>query len=182
MSLCENSAAKLGDDVLHSFHGSRLVAHGIAIDALHETRKDVPCSDLDKSIETVRPEFADDLRPQDRSVHLANQSFAHVARLVNPGGIDVAIEGHRQLLKVELAQSRRKTLKDVTELERKKAVELDKEQGQLIRDYAKKSGKLQIFDLTPQQMKVLQDAMKPVHDKFADIVPTKWIEEIKKMK
>ena len=75
-----------------------------------------------------------------------------------------------------------KTLKDVTELERKKAVELDKEQGQLIRDYAKKSGKLQIFDLTPQQMKVLQDAMKPVHDKFADIVPTKWIEEIKKMK
>ena len=75
-----------------------------------------------------------------------------------------------------------KTLKDVTELERKKAVELDKEQGQLIRDYAKKSGKLQIFDLTPQQMKVLQNAMKPVHDKFADIVPTKWIEEIKKMK
>lgn len=75
-----------------------------------------------------------------------------------------------------------KILTEVTALEREKAVELDKEQGQLIRDYAKKSGKLQIFDLTPQQMKVLQDAMKPVHDKFSDVVPTKWIEEIKKMK
>jgi C4-dicarboxylate-binding protein DctP len=75
-----------------------------------------------------------------------------------------------------------KTLTDVTVLERKKAVELDKEQGQLIRDYAKKSGKLRIYDLTPAQTAALQKAMKPVHDKFADVVPTKWVEEIKKMK
>jgi C4-dicarboxylate-binding protein DctP len=75
-----------------------------------------------------------------------------------------------------------KILTEVTALEREKAVELDKEQEQLIRDYAKKSGRLQIFDLTPKQMKVLQDAMKPVHDKFADVVPIKWINAIKKMK
>ena len=75
-----------------------------------------------------------------------------------------------------------KTLKDVTALEREKAIELDKEQGQLIRDYAKKSGKLKIYDLTPAQTAALQKAMKPVHDKFADVVPTKWIEEIKQMK
>jgi len=73
-------------------------------------------------------------------------------------------------------------LKEVTAEERKKALELDKEQGALIREYAKKSGKLQIFDLTPAQTKELQKAMKPVHDKFADVVPTKWIEAVKKMK
>jgi C4-dicarboxylate-binding protein DctP len=75
-----------------------------------------------------------------------------------------------------------KIMKEVTAEERKKALELDKEQGALIRDYAKQSGKLQIFDLTPAQMKELQAAMKPVHDKFADVVPTKWINAVKKMK
>ncbi|MGD9367504.1 MAG: DctP family TRAP transporter solute-binding subunit [Desulfobacteraceae bacterium] len=75
-----------------------------------------------------------------------------------------------------------KTLKDITALEREKAIELDKKQGQLIRDYAKKSGKLKIYELTPAQTAALQKTMKPVHDKFSDVVPTKWIQEIKKMK
>jgi C4-dicarboxylate-binding protein DctP len=75
-----------------------------------------------------------------------------------------------------------KILTEVTALERQKAVELDKEQGELIREYAKKSGKLEIFDLTPEQTAALQKAMKPVHDKFADVVPPKWIEAIKAMK
>ncbi|MFH2220469.1 MAG: DctP family TRAP transporter solute-binding subunit [Pseudomonadota bacterium] len=75
-----------------------------------------------------------------------------------------------------------KILMEVTAEERKKAVELDKEQGDLIREYAKMSGKLQILDLTPAQMKELQTAMKPVHYKFPDVVPTKWIDEIKNMK
>ena len=73
-------------------------------------------------------------------------------------------------------------LTEVTVLERQKAIELDKEQGTLIREYAQKSGRLQIFDLTPAQTAELQKAMKPVHDKFSDVVPTKWINEIKKMK
>ena len=63
-----------------------------------------------------------------------------------------------------------------------KAIELDKTQSALIRDYAKKSGRLTIYDLTAAQTAELQKAMKPVHDKFADVVPTKWINEIKKMK
>ena len=75
-----------------------------------------------------------------------------------------------------------KIMKDVTKLEREKALELDKEQGSLIREYAKKSGKLEIFDLTKEQTKELQKAMKPVHDKFADVVPPKWVDSIKKMK
>ncbi len=73
-------------------------------------------------------------------------------------------------------------LTEVTVLERQKALELDKEQGTLIRDYAKKSGRLQIFDLTPEQTDGLQKAMEPVHNKFSDVVPTKWINEIKMMK
>jgi len=52
----------------------------------------------------------------------------------------------------------------------------------LIRDYAKKSKRLKIYDLDPAQTAELQKAMKPVHDKFSDVVPTKWINEIKKMK
>jgi C4-dicarboxylate-binding protein DctP len=85
-------------------------------------------------------------------------------------------------LPADVQQTITKILKEVTALEREKATELDKEQGQLIRDYAKKSGKLEIFDLKPAQAAELQKAMKPVHDKFADVVPTKWIEAIKKMK
>jgi C4-dicarboxylate-binding protein DctP len=73
-------------------------------------------------------------------------------------------------------------LTEVTVLERQKALELDKEQGTLIRDYAKKSGRLQIFDLTPEQTDGLQKAMEPVHNKFSGVVPTKWINEIKMMK
>ncbi len=75
-----------------------------------------------------------------------------------------------------------KILTEVTVLERQKAIELDKEQGILIREYAKKSGRLEIFDLTPAQTAELQKAMEPVHDKFSDVVPTKWINAIKKMK
>lgn len=71
---------------------------------------------------------------------------------------------------------------EVTVLERQKAIELDKEQGTLIRDYAKKSDRLEIFDLNSAQTAELQKAMKPVHDKFADVVPPKWIKEIKMMK
>jgi C4-dicarboxylate-binding protein DctP len=74
-----------------------------------------------------------------------------------------------------------KILTEVTALERQKAIELDQEQGQLIREYAERSGKLKIFDLTPEQTTELQEAMKPVHDKFADVVPTKWIEKIRAM-
>ena len=75
-----------------------------------------------------------------------------------------------------------KILKEVTDLERQKAIELDKEQSTLIRAYAKKSKRLKIYDLTPAQTAELQKAMQPVHDKFSDVVPTKWINEIKKMK
>jgi len=98
-------------------------------------------------------------------------------------------------LPADVQETISKILKEVTDLERQKAIELDKEQGTLIRAYAKKSKRrtlirayakkskrLKIYDLTPAQTAELQKAMQPVHDKFSDVVPTKWINEIKKMK
>jgi C4-dicarboxylate-binding protein DctP len=81
----------------------------------------------------------------------------------------------------DIQASLSKILKEVTEKVREKAVELDKEQAALIRDYAKKSGKLQIFDLNPAQVKALQDAVTPVHNQFTDVVPAAWIKKIKNM-
>ncbi len=85
-------------------------------------------------------------------------------------------------LPADIQKTISKILTEVTAEARMKAVELDKKQSALIRDYAKKSGRLKIYDLTAAQTAELQKAMKPVHDKFADVVPTKWINQIKKMK
>jgi len=74
-----------------------------------------------------------------------------------------------------------KILREVTVKVREKAVELDKEQAALIRAYAKKSGKLEIFDLNAAQIKALQDAVTPVHNQFSDVVPAAWIKKIKSM-
>lgn len=85
-------------------------------------------------------------------------------------------------LPADIQKTISKILTEVTAEARMKAIELDKKQSALIRDYAQKSGRLTIFDLTPAQTAALQKAMKPVHDKFADVVPTKWVEQVKMMK
>ena len=85
-------------------------------------------------------------------------------------------------LPADIQKTISKILKEVTAEARMKAIELDQKQSALIRDYAKKSGRLKIFDLTAAQTAALQKAMKPVHDQFADVVPTKWINQVKKMK
>ena len=74
-----------------------------------------------------------------------------------------------------------KILVEVTAEVRKKAVELDEKYAAQIRDYAKKGGKLQIFELNADQIKALQKAVSPVHSQFTDIVPAAWIEKIKGM-
>jgi C4-dicarboxylate-binding protein DctP len=79
----------------------------------------------------------------------------------------------------DIQASLSKILMEVTEKEREKAVELDKEQAALIRDYAKKSGKLRIIDLTAAQKNALQKAVTQVHNQFSDVVPASWIKTIK---
>ncbi|NOX32374.1 MAG: DctP family TRAP transporter solute-binding subunit [Deltaproteobacteria bacterium] len=81
----------------------------------------------------------------------------------------------------DIQASLSKILREVTEKVREKAVELDREQSALIRAYAKKSGKLEIFDLNAAQVKALQDAVAPVYNQFTDVVPPSWIKKIKSM-
>ncbi|WP_457553953.1 DctP family TRAP transporter solute-binding subunit [Desulfobacula sp.] len=81
----------------------------------------------------------------------------------------------------DIQASLSKILREVTVKVREKAVELDKKQAALIRDYAKTSGRLEIFDLTAAQTKELQDAVTPVHNQFSEVVPASWIKKIKNM-
>ena len=73
-------------------------------------------------------------------------------------------------------------LKQVTMDERKKALELNESQMAKIKEYAKQSGKLQIYTLNPQEKAVMQKALEPVHKANPDVIPNRWIDEIYKMK
>jgi len=73
-------------------------------------------------------------------------------------------------------------LKEVTLDERKKALELNRNQMAKIKEFAKASGKLAIYTLNPQEKAVMQKSLEPVHKANPDVIPTRWIEEIYKMK
>jgi C4-dicarboxylate-binding protein DctP len=70
---------------------------------------------------------------------------------------------------------------EVTREERKKAMEMNEDDLAKIKDYAQKTGKLKIHELTPQEKAVMQKAMEPVHKMFPQFIPAKWIDEIYKM-
>jgi hypothetical protein len=70
----------------------------------------------------------------------------------------------------------------VTLEERKKALELNETQGKKIKEYAKTSGKLEIYTLNTDEKAVMQKALEPVHKANPDIIPVRWIDEIYKMK
>ncbi|MEW6670060.1 MAG: DctP family TRAP transporter solute-binding subunit [Thermodesulfobacteriota bacterium] len=73
-------------------------------------------------------------------------------------------------------------MKEVTMAERNMAMELNNKQMALIKEYAKKSGKLQIHELNDQEMAAMQKALEPVHKKMPDIIPVSWIDQIYQMK
>ncbi len=73
-------------------------------------------------------------------------------------------------------------LKQVTMDERKKALELNESQMAKIKEYAKASGKLDIYTLNPEEKAVMQKALEPVHKANPEIIPDRWIEAIYKMK
>jgi len=70
---------------------------------------------------------------------------------------------------------------EVTLEVRKKAQELDIQQSELIRAYAKIHDHPGITTLNESQKKMLQKAMIPVYQKFSCIVPERWISRIKNM-
>lgn len=82
----------------------------------------------------------------------------------------------------DIRSSLEKILKEVTMDERKKALELNQKQMALIKDFAKRSGKLNIYELNASEKKVMQKALEPVHKMTPDIIPNNWIEQIYKMK
>ena len=71
---------------------------------------------------------------------------------------------------------------EVTLEERKKALELNVSQMAKIEEYAKKSGRLQIYTLNADEMAVMQKALGPVHKMTPDIIPVEWIDQIYQMK
>jgi C4-dicarboxylate-binding protein DctP len=62
----------------------------------------------------------------------------------------------------------KQALDEATEKERKWAIELDKSQFAKIKEYADKTGKLEITVLTPEQIAELKRVMEGIYPKFYD--------------
>ena len=73
-------------------------------------------------------------------------------------------------------------MKEVTIAERKQAMDLNVGDMEKIREYAKDTGKLEIYELNAEEKAAMKDALMPVHKMFPDVVPIKWLEEIYQMK
>ena len=71
-----------------------------------------------------------------------------------------------------------KAMKDATAKERIWAKELNNEQLQKIREYAKKTGKLEIDTLTPQQRALWVKKLRSIYPKFYDTIGKDLIEEV----
>ncbi|WP_457606822.1 TRAP transporter substrate-binding protein [Nitratifractor sp.] len=68
----------------------------------------------------------------------------------------------------DLKAAVKQAMKEATAKEREYAVELDKSQFAKIEEYAKKTGKLQITRLTPEQISVMKKAMEKIYPEFYD--------------
>ena len=57
-------------------------------------------------------------------------------------------------------------MKEATAKEREYAQELDQEQFNLIKEYAKKTGKLEIIELTPEQKAAWREKVSEIYPEF----------------
>jgi len=71
----------------------------------------------------------------------------------------------------------KKAFKEATQKERIWAKELNKQQLKIIENYAKKSGKLKISTLTPQQRKVWEQKLRKIYPKFYNAIGEDLIKE-----
>jgi C4-dicarboxylate-binding protein DctP len=74
----------------------------------------------------------------------------------------------------------RQAMEEATEKERQWAEELNQEQLQKIREYAQKTGKLEIISLTPEQRKVWEKQLKSIYPKFYSTIGKDLIEKVEK--
>ncbi len=68
----------------------------------------------------------------------------------------------------ELQKNVLQAMKEATEKEREYAQDLNTKQFNLIKDYADKTGKLKIHNLSAEQIQVWRDAVSPIYSKFYD--------------
>jgi C4-dicarboxylate-binding protein DctP len=68
----------------------------------------------------------------------------------------------------DLQDATKQAMKEATAKEREFAAELDKKQLGLIEEYAKKTGKLKIYTMTPEQTEAWKKAVSPIYSKFYD--------------
>ncbi|MBD3840764.1 MAG: TRAP transporter substrate-binding protein [Campylobacterales bacterium] len=71
-------------------------------------------------------------------------------------------------LPADLQANVKQAIKEATAKERQLAAKLDQEQFELIKEYAKASGKLEIHHLNALQTKAWKDAVSPIYAKFYD--------------
>jgi len=62
----------------------------------------------------------------------------------------------------------KQAMKEATAKERELAAQLNKEQLALIEDYAKKTGKLHIYTMSPEQTRAWEEVERPIYKKFYD--------------
>ena len=74
----------------------------------------------------------------------------------------------------------KEAMKEATEKERQWAQELNQQQLAKIREYAKKTGKLEIISLTPEQRKVWEKQLKAIYPKFYSTIGKELIEKAEK--
>ena len=97
------------------------------------------------------------------------------------GYVVITSESFWNKLPADVRDTLERIMKEVTQEERKMAKEMNEADLAKIKDYAQKTGRLQIHQLTPQEKAVMQKAMEPVHKMFPQMIPVKWIDEIYKM-
>jgi C4-dicarboxylate-binding protein DctP len=68
----------------------------------------------------------------------------------------------------DLQANVKQAMKEATAKERELAQELNDSQFAKIEEYAKKTGKLKIHNLTPEQIQAWRDAVSPIYSKFYD--------------
>jgi len=98
------------------------------------------------------------------------------------GYVVITSESFWNKLPADVRDTLERIMKEVTQEERKMAREMNEADLAKIKDYAQKTGRLQIHELTPQEKAVMQKAMEPVHKMFPQMIPVKWIDEIYKMR
>jgi len=94
------------------------------------------------------------------------------------GYVVITTESFWNKLPADVRDTLEKIMAEVTREERLMAKEMNEADLAKIKEYAQKTQKLQIHELTAEEKAVMQKTMEPVHKMFPDIIPVTWIDQI----